>query len=93
MLVYAVIVCSAYPYAAMTWANTQLDASVITLYGALQPLATALGAWATFGTVLQPLAAAGGALIIVGLLLSTTTTRPRPTTVPLDAPLLEDTRR
>jgi drug/metabolite transporter (DMT)-like permease len=93
VLVYAVIVCSAYPYAAMTWANTQLDASVITLYGALQPLATALGAWATFGTVLQPLAAGGGALIIVGLLLSTTTTRPRPTTVPLDAPLLADTRR
>ena len=62
-------------------------------YMQLQPLATALGAWATFGTVLQPLAAGGGALIIVGLLLSTTTTRPRPTTVPLDAPLLEDTRR
>ena len=74
----------------MTWANTQLDAASSRCTARSNRWRRASGAWATFGTVLQPLAAGGGALIIVGLLLSTTTTRPRPTTVPLDAPLLED---
>ena len=43
--------------------------------------------WDETHTVIRPLAAGGGALVIVGLLLSETT-RARPTTVPLDAPLL-----
>merc|ERR1712183_269689 len=70
IVVYTAAVGSALNYALITWANTGLDASVVSAYGVLQPVFTAILAYAAFREVPTVGEIAGGAPCIVGLLLA-----------------------
>ena len=45
VLIYAVLICSSFNYAIMTWCNQHLEGTLFALYGGLQPVFTAILAW------------------------------------------------
>jgi drug/metabolite transporter (DMT)-like permease len=72
VLVFLVLVCGALDYALLTWANKHLDATIVAMYGILQPLATALIAFALLGESLSPLSALGGGAVVAGMVATCT---------------------
>jgi drug/metabolite transporter (DMT)-like permease len=70
VLAYAILVCSSFNYAVMTWANKFIEGTVFSLYGGLQPIFTAVLAYFVLGE--QPALSNlyGGLLICLGLMLT-----------------------
>lgn len=68
VLTFVILICGVADYALMTWANQHLEATVLALYGVLQPLVTACLAFLIVGERVAPVAAAAAALIIAGFL-------------------------
>lgn len=81
--------CAAYPL--FTFANVRLPATLVTLYGILQPLLTSLLAYLVLGEAPSGASLVGGPLIVLGLLLTTMATVAAPPAEqrpPLSEPLL-----
>jgi drug/metabolite transporter (DMT)-like permease len=64
---YLVAVCGVGNYTLMTWANQHLDATIVAIYGVLQPPVTALIAFVLLGEQVAPLSALGGVAVIAGM--------------------------
>ena len=67
-IIYAAVACSGIAYLMMTWANQHIDATLVSLYGVLQPITTALLAFLFLGESLFWQDAIGAILIITGLI-------------------------
>jgi len=66
-LIYAAVGCSSLAYFMMTWANEHLDATLINLYGVLQPIITGVLAYIFLDEALYWQDALGAGLIMAGL--------------------------
>jgi drug/metabolite transporter (DMT)-like permease len=70
VLAFVVLICGAGNYSIMTWCNERLDATVLALYGILQPPVTAAISFALQGATVRTQDALGALLIIAGLVLA-----------------------
>ena len=96
----------AFSYGLLTWCNATLDASVVALYGVLQPPVTCLFAFLIEGEAPSVWDGSGGLLIVLGLLAAArgsapqrvgkasrvvhVSSPPAPAMAPLSRPLLTD---
>jgi drug/metabolite transporter (DMT)-like permease len=67
---YLVLLTSVASYVLYSWALARAEASRVAIYANLQPVLTALLAWAAYGERLTPPFVAGGAMVIAGVLLT-----------------------
>ncbi len=69
-IAYLVLLTSLVAYALWNYALSQVEASRVAVFANLQPVATALLAWAVLGEQLSWLGAAGGVLVLLGVRLA-----------------------
>ena len=70
-LVFTVVFASCAAFVLFSYANSLLPATLVTLYGILQPLLTSCFAYATLGETPSPGTLCGALLIVLGLMLMT----------------------
>mmetsp|Transcript_29389 Transcript_29389/g.48727 ORF Transcript_29389/g.48727 Transcript_29389/m.48727 type:complete len:337 (+) Transcript_29389:202-1212(+) len=88
LITFVILVCGAADYAILTWSNSRLEAVIVSLYGILQPLVTALLSFIIQGETVASLALVGGAFVLLGLIL-TSLAGPIPTLLREAAPNME----
>lgn len=88
-LAYAVGLVGIVAYSAFTFANSRLPASLLTLYGILQPLCTSCLAFALLGETPNRAVLLGGPLIVLGLCIATLASGKPPPRRALEAALNE----
>ena len=69
VLAYSAVVCSACAYAAISYANQHIDATVTASYGIVQPVVTALLSWLFLGVVPTWQLGVAGVLVAISLVL------------------------
>ena len=66
-LVYAIIITSCFCYTLLTWANSQISASIVTAFWPFQVVPCFIGSYLINGEVLNPFQYIGAVLVITGL--------------------------